>query len=345
MPEEDKPEGLLVEAMRLKHCCCCLSLDKGTRTIGTAFFIITLGVYITYLVFIEDFRDKVLDDLYGIQPCTIPPIDTVTDVAFEYSIIANLLLVVACVGCTRWLVVPWLVMYLLNILFLIGVALGMFAVPIPLLQDSMKGTIEYQMLRCLGFIPLILAAGLAYFWLVIRSLFVEMGKGEKPDTAETCCPIKMKTGVQIVGGVLSILSGVVLVLYFAKLDTLVEAKYYRVFGSQISRGQLTWIAGLIVLAVMVNILLILGGSGKRWRRSLLLPWLLFYGAGIILCLLLHLYYTSLCWREEKLIGLGCLGAGFIFLVLWSLVWVVAAEMADKEKVLIARPSPLGFQRL
>jgi uncharacterized membrane protein YhhN len=37
----------------------------------------------------------------------------------------------------------------------------------------------------------------------------------------------------------------------------------------------------------------------RWRRSLLLPWLIFYGAGIILCLLLHLYYTSLCWREEK----------------------------------------------
>jgi hypothetical protein len=30
----------------------------------------------------------------------------------------------ACVGCTRWLVVPWLVIYLLNILFLIGVALG-----------------------------------------------------------------------------------------------------------------------------------------------------------------------------------------------------------------------------
>jgi hypothetical protein len=34
----------------------------------------------------------------------------------------------------------------------------------------------------------------------------------------------------MVGGVLSILSGVVLVLYFAKLDTLVEEKYYRIFG-------------------------------------------------------------------------------------------------------------------
>jgi hypothetical protein len=30
--------------------------------------------------------------------------------------------------------------------------------------------------------------------LVYRSLFVEMGKGEKPDTVDSCCPIKMKTG-------------------------------------------------------------------------------------------------------------------------------------------------------
>ena len=43
MAEEEKPAGLLVEALRLKRCCCCLSLDRGTRTIGTTFFLITLG--------------------------------------------------------------------------------------------------------------------------------------------------------------------------------------------------------------------------------------------------------------------------------------------------------------
>jgi hypothetical protein len=31
---------------------------------------------------------------------------------------------------------------------------------------------------------------------VYRSLFVEMGKGEKPDTVDSCCPIKMKTGTK-----------------------------------------------------------------------------------------------------------------------------------------------------
>jgi hypothetical protein len=43
MAEEDKPGSLLAEAMRMKRCCCCLSLDRGTRTIGTTFFVITLG--------------------------------------------------------------------------------------------------------------------------------------------------------------------------------------------------------------------------------------------------------------------------------------------------------------
>ena len=78
--------------------------------------------------------------------------------------------------------------------------------------------------------------------LFTRSLFVELG--EASETGKTqCCPIRchnhplvvqvqiiisqvvsmipifrLKTGVQIVGGVLAILSGVLLVLFFAKLD-------------------------------------------------------------------------------------------------------------------------------
>ena len=40
-------------------------------------------VRIKNLLQLEDFRDLVLADLYGISPCTIPPIDTLTDVAFQ----------------------------------------------------------------------------------------------------------------------------------------------------------------------------------------------------------------------------------------------------------------------
>ena len=42
------------------------------------------GFYAAYLVLIEEIRDSVLEQLYGIPPCTVPPIDTVIDVAFEY---------------------------------------------------------------------------------------------------------------------------------------------------------------------------------------------------------------------------------------------------------------------
>ena len=76
-------------------------------------------------------------------------------------------------------------------------------------------------------------------------------------------------------------------------------------------------AGCIVLSILVNILLILGGedntpirafintstvmsgTGSRWRRTLTIPWLVFYGAGIIISLSTHLHFTSKCWREEK----------------------------------------------
>ena len=53
------------------------------------------GLFVLYLVKLEDVRAVVLEQLYGVPPCTIPPIDTLTDSCFEYSIIANVLLVSA----------------------------------------------------------------------------------------------------------------------------------------------------------------------------------------------------------------------------------------------------------
>merc|ERR1712037_392769 len=134
--------------------------------------------------------------------------------------------------------------------------------------------------------------------VVLRSLFVELGEASESSKTQ-CCPIRLKTGVQIVGGVLAILSGVILVLFFAKLDEVIAWKYKLLFDNEISRGTLTAMAGLIVLAIMVNILVILGASGGRWRRALLLPWLLLYGAGIVACLASHLYFTR--WKHESLL--------------------------------------------
>ena len=48
-----------------------------------------------YLVRIQDVRDFLLDDLYGIAPCSLPPLDTLVDTCFQYSILVNMLLVSA----------------------------------------------------------------------------------------------------------------------------------------------------------------------------------------------------------------------------------------------------------
>ena len=104
---------------------------------------------------------------------------------------------------------------------------------------------------------------------------------------------------------------------------------------EISNKWLNVMGGSIVLSICVNILLILACNGKKWRRTLAFPWLMLYGAGVVSCLWTHLYYTSLCWREEKvvtthqlpgglfnvysqMIGLGCLAIGFVFIIIWSL---------------------------
>ena len=63
-----------------------------------------------------------------------------------------------------------------------------------------------------------------------------------------------------------------------------------------------------------------GGGAERWwachvedqcyyqfyyLSEQVLPWLLFYGGGIVTCIWSHLYYTSLCWREEKVSRSQC----------------------------------------
>lgn len=329
---------------KLESCFCCISLEIGTRIIGAVFLLISLALFAGYLVKLEDIRLFVLDGLFDIPSCTIPPIDTLTDTVFEYSILANILLIFGCLSCTRWLLVPWLGVYIINMVILCCVSLGMLVFPVPILNKETTSPAIYQALRLLGFAPLLVAAIIFYAWLVVRSRFIELGKAEKTED-DQCCPMGLKTAVQILGGVLTIISGVMLVVFFAKLDDIISRQYYKIFEEEISNKTLTLMVGCIVVSIIVNVLMILGCKGSRWRRIMVLPWLIFYGAGIVTCIWSHLYYTSLCWREEKMIGLGCLGLGFLFLVIWSLVWMVAAQVTEKQKTIISRPNPLLFKRV
>ena len=41
--------------------CACLSLHKSARIIGTVLFLITVGLFVAYLIFIEDLRRIILE--------------------------------------------------------------------------------------------------------------------------------------------------------------------------------------------------------------------------------------------------------------------------------------------
>ena len=41
--------------------CACLSLHKSARIIGTILFLMTVGLFAAYLIFIEDLRRNVIE--------------------------------------------------------------------------------------------------------------------------------------------------------------------------------------------------------------------------------------------------------------------------------------------
>ena len=75
-------------------------------------------VLLGLIVKITTFYSIFFQEMFEIAPCSQPWIDIVTDSLFEYSLLVNLLLIGTCVGCTRWVLVPWLVLYAINIVLL-----------------------------------------------------------------------------------------------------------------------------------------------------------------------------------------------------------------------------------
>ena len=93
----------------------------------------------------------IFQEMFEIAPCSQPMIDIVIDSLFEYSLLVNLLLIGTCVGCTRWVLVPWLVLYAINIILLVIVSIYMFVNPIPVFTTE---SAHYELLRLFGLVPL-----------------------------------------------------------------------------------------------------------------------------------------------------------------------------------------------
>ena len=58
--EPPKNKKKLVK-MATSEKCACLSLHKSARIIGTVLFIMTVGLFVAYLIFIENLRRIVLE--------------------------------------------------------------------------------------------------------------------------------------------------------------------------------------------------------------------------------------------------------------------------------------------
>ena len=93
---------------------------------------------------------------------------------YRYSILANLLLVMMCTGgtcCTRWLLMPWLIIYFINFFAFVSISILLFIYPVPLVAEHAP---EFPALRTIGLVPLTVAFIIGYFWCVILSLFSKM---------------------------------------------------------------------------------------------------------------------------------------------------------------------------
>lgn len=171
-----------------------------------------------------------MQEFFDISPCSQPGIDILIDSLFEYSLLVNLLLVGTCVGCTRWILVPWLILYTMNIIVLCLIGIYLFMYPLPLFTAEHA---QFELLRLLGLIPVGVALLLSYFWIVVRNLFCSISTLEKKnDEHGGCCSMNYKTGVQIIAGCLTIFSAIFLVLHYVRLDQMIEDKFERMFKQQ-----------------------------------------------------------------------------------------------------------------
>ena len=97
---------------------------------------------------------------------------------------------------------------------------------------------HYELVRLFGLVPIAAALILGYFWAVVCNLFNSISSLEKKNEAENneggCCNLNYRIGVQIMAGILTILSAVVLVLHYVKLDEEIKDRYLRIFKEESS---------------------------------------------------------------------------------------------------------------
>lgn len=111
--------------------------------IGLACLASSVGMYGAYLTFSREIREYVFLD----PKCLSGWINAAVDNLFELSVLSSLFLVFASVS--RWLLIPWLIVYAVDILVM--VALTIASLLVPLHNPQFPGKIhQHTSYLCMG---------------------------------------------------------------------------------------------------------------------------------------------------------------------------------------------------
>jgi len=286
--------------------------------IGLATLASSVGMYAAYLTFSREIREYVFLD----PKCLSGWINAAVDNLFELSVLGSLFLVFASVS--RWLLIPWLIVYAVDILVMVALTIASLLVPLnnPQFPDWFDS--RQLSLPIFGLLTMLSA-----MWAVVA---MEYGKWKRTIPTEAppgAGPVDMsrrvRLTVNISCGLLALLSSVILVVIHSSLyltiANFIADKVWDVPNDMLKLG----ITAFCLTTIVVNLFAIIGASGAKWRRGFMVPWLILYGFMVIILVGMYEWFTSDCYFEHKGYGMVALGFGTGILAIWTCVWLNASD--------------------
>lgn len=176
-------------------CCSC----SGRAVVGAIFFLITLVIFVVYLLFIEYIRLDILEDYFGILHCSQAWLDVLVDSLFEYSLLCNLLIVIS---SNKWFHLPWLFIYFINGIVLFFVTILQLVKPAPILWEN-------GLERIWALVPIALIALIVWGWIIIKRSYNKTFL----EYEANLCKINPRFLVQSFGGFMAISCTIFLVAF------------------------------------------------------------------------------------------------------------------------------------
>ena len=198
--------------------CAC----SGRAIVGAIFFLITLVVFVFYLLFIEYLRLDILEDYFGILHCSQAWLDVLVDSLFEYSLLCNLLIVIS---SNKWFHLPWLFIYFINGIVLFFLTILQLVKPVPIFWEN-------GLERIWALAPIALIALIIWGWIIVKRSYNKT----LLEYEANLCKINPRFLVQSFGGFMAISCTIFLVAFGMNIiDKIVVQKLNQFSGLDLSK--------------------------------------------------------------------------------------------------------------